>query len=175
MNILEDKYKKYKKKYQNEKKRLNNNKCSRDFCRILATEEYGPEFENFAIYNTKIYNWEKFDYPIQAFYNGEGNWKFQGVIGKKSEPVDSKELLDYNKFEKVFFFRPGINDGQSWIYFVKHLNGMYIYFQAACDYTGFDCQGCGEIIYDRNYNDIWNLGLTESVRNIIMDYSKLWF
>ena len=42
-----------------------------------------------------------------------------------------------------------------------------MFFNAGCDYTGFDCQGGGTITYGRDGQTMWSFGLTDSIREAI--------
>lgn len=119
------------------------------------------------------FSWEEaFEYAIEA--DAKGGVKFGPVMGEeKNETLSEKEMLDYKRFEKVFFFQQGENDGPPWIFLVKHLNGYYVYFSAWCDYTGFECQGGKTIEYSRSWQRMWNLGLTDEVREMVA--SQEWF
>jgi len=48
---------------------------------------------------------------------------------------------------QVYYVVPGENDGANWTFLIKHKNGNFVFFDAGCDYTGFDCQGGGGITY----------------------------
>lgn len=122
--------------------------------------------------------WSKFDYPIGAFTgyytwnDGEythqdGHWNCGPVIGEEKSNVSDKDMMDYKQFEKVYYAKPGMNDEENWTFLVKHKNGYYIFFDAGCDFTGFDCQGGGNITYSLDGQKMWTLGLTNDMRNIL--------
>lgn len=119
------------------------------------------------------FNWEEaFDYAIEA--GAKGGVKFGPVMGEeKNEALFEEGMLDYTQFEKVFFFQQGENDEDPWIFLVKHLNGYYVYFSDWCDYTGFECQGGKTIEYSRSWQRMWNLGLTDEVREMVAEQE--WF
>ncbi len=89
--------------------------------------------------------------------------------GARTRVGENEELLDYDKFEKTYFYQVGENDEERWIFFVRHQNGYYIFFEAGCDYTGFDCQGGGSITYSKNFYSIWKMGLDEFTRKEILE------
>ena len=123
-------------------------------------------------------NWSVFDYPIGSFtgkcdvkcgdkcyiHRQEGSWTFQPLIDEDKTDVLESDMVDYKQFEKVYYARPGANDEENWTFLVKHQNGYYVYFDAGCDYTGFDCQGGGTITYSRDSKKMWTLGLTKEMR-----------
>lgn len=74
----------------------------------------------------------------------------------KATPIPGDEIFreehyeDFTDFPKIidhyFWVQEGENDGKPWKCLVKIDDGVagsgtYAYFEAGCDYTGFDCQG----------------------------------
>lgn len=116
---------------------------------------------------TQSFDWSLFDYPIDSFKCEDGHWDCHPVLNEEPYPNDINELLDCTKYSVVYHFRPGANDEESWEFVVRHQNGYYIWFDASCDYTGFDCQGCGTIVYSNDPNSFWNLGLDNYMREIL--------
>jgi hypothetical protein len=116
-------------------------------------------------WDIKGFAWEEFDYPIKA------DWDKFGPIAGEEEALgwQEEEMMDYKKFERAYFVQVGENDGDAWIFLVKHQNGYYIYFNAWCDYTGFDCQGGKVTEYSKSWEDMWRLGLPDDVRSMIKE------
>lgn len=108
--------------------------------------------------------WHRFDYPIDSFISDDGRWTYESVISEEETEFSEKDMLDHSKFEKVYYYQEGENDGESWTFLVRHTNGYYIFFDASCDYTGFDCQGGGSITYSLDGQKMWELGLTDEFR-----------
>lgn len=77
------------------------------------------------------------------------------------------EYINYRKFMGVYFYRVGAGDEDSWIFVAKNTNNQYIFYEASCDYTGFDCQGYIELSVSNDPNNFWNFCLSETVRNLI--------
>jgi hypothetical protein len=46
-----------------------------------------------------------------------------------------------NNIDKVLWAQEGENDAEEWILLCQLNNGLFAYYIAFCDYTGFDCQG----------------------------------
>jgi hypothetical protein len=90
-----------------------------------------------------------------------------GLPKKKVDNTD-KEVLNHDDYKKIFFIHYGENDEYPWVYLAEHNKGYYVYFFAACDYTGFDCQGGGDIIYSYDPILLWSHGLTGAMRCKIM-------
>lgn len=110
------------------------------------------------------FNWSQFDYPIDSFKCREGGWFYGPLMFDDESDVTESDMLDYTQFETVYFVRPGCNDGENWTFLIRHRNGYYVFFDAGCDYTGFDCQGGGSITYSRDGEKMWSLGLTDEMR-----------
>ncbi len=55
------------------------------------------------------------------------------------EPVDAGNFP--TNITDVYWIHEGENDGDAWECLCKLENGLYAYYRASCDYTGFDCQG----------------------------------
>jgi hypothetical protein len=150
------------------------------------------------MYQNQRVNWSDFDYPLESFHDNVGGWSYEPVDGESDEilngpngpnglngPIPEKEMLDYDQFEKVYYVRPGENDGENWTFLVRHKNGFFVFFDAGCDYTGFDCCGggtfvlqtrtvtnilVGTITYTQSAQKMWWLGLTDAWRN---EFQKL--
>ena len=81
---------------------------------------------------------------------------------KYKPDITPTELLNINKWEKIYFYQEGINDEQEWIIIFKTVDGFYVYFIAGCDYTGFDCQGTGDISFSDNKKNFWKANNMQS-------------
>lgn len=126
-------------------------------------------------------DFEGFEYPIQSFLERVGNWRVEKVLNPTgtlarclaSEASDAPaptELLNHDLFEKVIFAQEGENDGDSWIIVALHQNGYYILFDASCDYTGFDCQGGGLLLYTKSASDMYEYGFDQWTRDLIPEF-----
>lgn len=114
-------------------------------------------------------DWMDFDYPINAALSNEGEWNINCTLGKEylREIIILDDLLNYEEFEKIYYKQAAANDENNWIFFVKCKNGLYVYFNAGCDYTGFGCQGGGTIFYDDNLEHMWKYGLDNNMRDLL--------
>lgn len=122
------------------------------------------------MYRNQRVDWSDFDYPLESFHDNVGGWSYEPIAGESDEghngaAIPEKEMLDCDQFEKVYYVRPGENDGENWTFLVKHKNGFYVFFDAGCDYTGFECCGGGTITYTQSAQKMWWLGLTDAWRN----------
>ncbi len=106
---------------------------------------------------------EMFNEPIDAALHGNGSWKCDKVIGDESPELSRDTLLDTTTYKTVYFYQEGENDKDDWIFLVKTDDDVYVYLNASCNYTGFDCQGGGEVIYSKEFDRILVYGIPESV------------
>lgn len=83
--------------------------------------------------------------------------------------IKPTELLNINAWTKIYYYQEGANEWKEWIIIFKHKNGYYAYFRASCDYTGFECQGGGQVSFSKNRNKFWNFGLDQIGRNLLLD------
>lgn len=95
---------------------------------------------------------ENFAYPIESFLKRDGVWSFT-CDGN----ISMKKMLDLKQVSTVFYYRLGVRDDEEWILICQLKNGYYMYFRASCDYTGFVCQGGGNIACSSSWNTFVNL------------------
>lgn len=113
----------------------------------------------------------KFEYPFESFCEEYGSWNFSSIIGEQDICCNDapQRITNMNNITEIYFQQDGEKDEETWI-LVYHTNaygGLYVYFEASCDYTGFDCRGGGEVKYSRNYDNLIRFGLPEEVRNLM--------
>ena len=82
--------------------------------------------------------------------------------------IKPSKLLNIDDWAKIYYYQAGENDGDDWIMICQNKKGVYIYFRASCDYTGFDCQGGGEISYSSNEQIFWNHCLDNFGRTMVL-------
>lgn len=114
---------------------------------------------------TKI-NWDNFNYPISCCSDDEGSWT---ISNKGPNPdIEIGKLLDASTFCKVYYRQVGENDGDDWVFIIQRKDGVYVYFKASCDYTGFDCQGGGNVSYSREWSIFWDMCLDTNGRSCLV-------
>jgi hypothetical protein len=62
----------------------------------------------------------------------------------KHQEIDLRKISIPKGIVRVYWYQEGQNDEEEWIFIAKIKYGnkfKYIYYEAWCDYTGFDCQG----------------------------------
>ena len=83
------------------------------------------------------------------------------------KPIHPRNLLNIDSWDKIYYYQEGENEFQEWIIIFKS-NDKYVYFKASCDYTGFDCQGGGDISFSTNKNKFWNYCLDQYARLLLL-------
>ncbi len=117
----------------------------------------------------------EFDYPFNAFKNGNGLWNVNGEEASYDQrdnlikSVIDAGIFNTDDYESLWIYEEGENDSEDWELVGKLKNGMYFSFNASCDYTGFDCQGGGAIDFSKDGHHFWNFGLDENQRERIQN------
>ena len=62
---------------------------------------------------------------------------------------------------KYIWIHPGRYDEENWYALMVLNDGRYAFYEAGCDYTGFDCRGYMNLYIDSSWSDIINFGLTD--------------
>ena len=77
---------------------------------------------------------------------------------------------DINKVQKIIAYDNGENDSQDWIGIFQREDGKYIYGEAGCDYTGWDCQAGGHSeTFDTLEKALSKISLPEETRTRLKD------
>ena len=110
---------------------------------------------------------------IDAFILDKGYWRITPVIGEKKIIVPTRlKLTNLAMFKKIYFFQIGKNDELPWIFFGQNEDNLLVYFEADCDFTGFDCQGGGIIIIAIFLKQMLTYGLTKNIYDKIVKKSN---
>ncbi len=140
--------------------KLFNNTCNKIINDILTGNIKPDKYFNM------IFDINSFDYPIRSFLNNEGDWHINGQYFNNADKHQTyKHLFNFNQ---IYFNRIGENDEQSWI-IVGKSGQNYVYFEGSCDYTGFDCQGGGDLYYCDNWKTLWNMNMDDCVRKLMLN------
>jgi hypothetical protein len=110
-------------------------------------------------------------YAVDSYHDEMGSWKVQGIVlpGMKEYEIRERKLIEAT-VSQVFFYNEGEKDGNSWIIVGKMINGDYFSFEASCDFTGFSCQGGGELVFAPSSESLRAHGLPIEVpENISLD------
>ena len=90
---------------------------------------------------------EAMSYPFEERFYKKDMYRPLVDTNMKIEKVDLRKINFTQKSHilQLYWFVEGINDDKAWEFIAKIKYGendyRFIYFVAACDYTGFDCQG----------------------------------
>ena len=111
-----------------------------------------------------------YDYHSERKYECKNNGKkCRSTENKNYIPsIEPLKLLNIDTWDKIYFYQEGEQDQKDWIIACKNKDGIYIYFRASSDYTGFDCQGLGDISYSANKQTFWNQCLDNLGRTLIL-------
>jgi hypothetical protein len=111
-------------------------------------------------------NIKALEYPFSFIINQEYDIQYfcKGILSEdKEDPGDfPNNIIEY------YWIHEGENDEEPWICLCKLDNGVYAFYSASCDYTGFDCQGGMELVISKNLDKLFNEGMTENDRCIWM-------
>ena len=111
----------------------------------------------------KIKDIEKdFSYPFRSCIEGDGRWEFS-----IDNSMKLKDMLDFKKIATICFYQVGENDEKDWILIAKRKDRKFLFFKAGCDYTGFDCQGGGEVKCSASWDHFWNFCLSSHERALL--------
>jgi hypothetical protein len=93
-----------------------------------------------------------------------------------SRGFPDEEPIEVNEFPKniveYYWIKEGENDGDDWSCLCKLDNGAYAYYNASCDYTGFDCQGGMLLFVSRNKEKLFNEGMPEYAQRECLKMKK---
>jgi hypothetical protein len=130
---------------------------------IIVFEKFKDAFENpfFFLDNEKSEcNEYTYDKICLTLFNSK----------MKSEKIDMSETKIPRDILKVFWYKEGKNDEEPW-YFIGKIKckdkNKYVYYQAWCDYTGFDCQGGMKMYVSRSLTKILSMAIESDVLDIL--------
>ncbi len=66
--------------------------------------------------------------------------------------------------EHIYHASEGENDVSEWMVVARLRDGRFIYLEAGCDYTGWDCQAWGQTWVAEDMENLLRWGLTEEAR-----------
>jgi hypothetical protein len=86
--------------------------------------------------------------------------------------VDDAEPVNPGNFPKniaeTYWIHEGSNDDEAWKCLCKLTNGFYAYYEASCDYTGFDCQGGMELHLTKDNKKLYEYLVTTHIIDAIL-------
>jgi hypothetical protein len=85
----------------------------------------------------------------------------------KPEKINLKHIDLDNDIRVVYMYQEGEHDIKPWYFIglIENTKGIYyVYYEADCDYTGFDCQGSMTLYISKYLDRIIRFALPENVR-----------
>jgi hypothetical protein len=124
-----------------------------------------------------------FEEPFSFLYGGKSYWEedhynYSDICitlfnkNMKSEKIDMSNVILPRDITKVYWYREGKNDEESWNMIGKIKikdKEKYIYYVAWCDYTGFDCQGGMKLYVSKSLSKLLTLAVENDVYSMIYD------
>lgn len=97
---------------------------------------------------------------------GEGSG---GNTDKRTEAVPpgssvSTEPADRSNVAQILAAVNGENDGADWVGLFLLKDGRYLVASGGCDYTGWDCRACNNLVVGSSLADAIRFGLDDSQR-----------
>jgi hypothetical protein len=90
------------------------------------------------------------------------------VIQCETIPGEDIDTVDFEVFfpkhiEHYFWIQEGQHDAEPWRCLAKigYDTGYYAFYEAGCDYTGFDCEGFMKLWISKNYDSLINFAMNE--------------
>ena len=87
-------------------------------------------------------------YPFGYLRSGEY------ILADIITPLAMQQDIDVGDFPsnvaEVVWAHEGVKDEEPWYAFARLTSGLYVYYTAWCDYTGFDCRGGMKLYCSRN-------------------------
>ncbi len=109
------------------------------------------------------------DYPFSFIQDGSYDVSFMCKgFADDYEPVDAGDFPA--NIESYYWIHEGTNDEGAWKCLCKLTNGFYAYYEASCDYTGFDCQGMMNIQLTKDAKKLYEyLVTTHNIHEILKE------
>ena len=92
------------------------------------------------------------NYAYTSFLRNEGDWEARGC----PQPGMHEYKTECREIARVFSYQEGENEEESWIMFGELVDGSVFHFTGGCNYTGFDCQGGGEMVIAPNWENLFD-------------------
>ena len=98
------------------------------------------------------------EYPLSYLdeYGGVGQVQ-RDLVGQ--EHVDLTGAGFPNTVAEYLWIHEGCNDDEPWKALCRLENGIFIFYKAECDYTGFDCQGNMQLWAARDLKTLLDLAM----------------
>jgi hypothetical protein len=118
-------------------------------------------------------NTKALEYPFSFI----GDKEYQYAVSDFCKGIIHEEPHDPGNFplniEEYYWIHEGKNDEESWYCLCKLDNGLYAFYSARCDYTGFDCQGEMRLCVSKDLSILFKYGLTTAKRKLCINEKKI--
>ena len=91
---------------------------------------------------------------------------FRPLFGQKTTYTGSFP----NDIKNFIWCQEGVNDDKPWLLLCQLESGLYAYFQASCDYTGFDCQGGMSLYVDESVDTLVEMAMDTDDRELYVKF-----
>ena len=149
---------------------INHNKKYNPYINNYMCHDNGNKCHKTPICNIDSHISKLVNDPFCLDEEGNCNYKVDNYYEPSIKPT---VLLNIDTWKKIYYYQEGQNDFKEWIVAFQTKDGIYVYFRASCDYTGFDCQGGGDISFTKDRDIFWNFCLDQFGRNLILEQSGI--
>lgn len=141
----------------------------------------------FNLYKLTVTDYEQFEGPINSLMGNEGRWIINNFSMCTSYDMNliimAEKVLDLALIEAyaIYYLDEKFNKylGEPrWMlrfeetsenrrFLVGKINEYFVYFEAECNYSGFDFGG-GSLSYNTDWKTFWNFSLTQEAREFLL-------
>lgn len=111
-------------------------------------------------------SWEEYYIPFRCCFNYIGYWSINGFDEYKAT-VDSLLHIPMHRKTKVFYYQIRQNN-EPWIFIIKRMDGLFVYFASTCDNSRTKNVGIGRISYAKSWDVFWTECLDTNSRNLLI-------
>jgi len=112
---------------------------------------------------------------------------FRGLLYHPLPSSDMKQAIIHNvksiveqfpkNIDAIYYFEVGENDGSEWRLvgtLGEKYGGQYFFFyEAGCDYTGFDCRGSMRLYLSDTFEELAKYAMTETTRQNVHRFQNI--
>ncbi len=113
-------------------------------------------------------NKEALTYPFG--FIGDDEDGFDYTVKDIVKSIIIEETPDVGNFphniKEYYWIHEGSNDCEDWSACGTLTNGLYFFFVANCDYTGFDCQGEMKLYVSKSFETLCEHGMGEKYYSV---------
>ena len=103
-----------------------------------------------------VVNWDDFEYPFSEYCHAGDSYPAYPDVDRDDDDI-----------EKVLFAQAGDRDGDAWVLIYKRKDGLYVYFNTWCDYTGYGCQDGTTLEASSDFAVFWDTCLDNEGRLLL--------